>query len=206
MTDCKYLMWLNHDSLMAGHPGPKQTLKLLMRSPKFARSTKLAQKIENYVKACIICAWGKPMRQKPYKMLQPLPIPSGPWQDIVIDFIVKLLLSKDSLEPVNPEYNLVWVVIDRFTKMACFLPYREDTGADGLARQFLKNIFANHRLPHSIMLDRGSVIAAKFTKALYKALDVKRNLSIAFHSQTDGQTEHTNQTLRQYLCMYCNHL
>ena len=205
IMDWEYLMWLNHNSSMAGHPGPKQTLELLMRSLKFIKSTELAQKIENYVKACIICAQGKPMRQKLYRMLQPLPILSGPWQDITMNFIMKLRLSKDFLKPRNPEYDLVWVVIDRFTKMACFLPYKEDTRADVLARQFLKDIFANHRLPQSIVLDKGSIFAAKFTKALYKALDVKKNLSTAFYLQTDNQTECTNQTLEQYLCMYCNH-
>ena len=107
MTDWEYLMWWNHNSPMAGYPGPKQTLELLMKSPKFIRSTELAQKIENYIKACIICAWSKPMQQKPYRMLQPLPISSRPWQDIAMNFIVKLLLSKDSLKLGNPEYDLV---------------------------------------------------------------------------------------------------
>ena len=90
--------------------------------------------------------------------------------------------------------------------MACFLPYREDIVADILARQLFKDIFANHGLPQSIVLDKGSVFAAKFTRALYKALNVKMNLSIAFHPQTDGQIERTNQMLEQYLWMYCNHL
>ena len=198
MTDWEYLMWLNHNS-MTGHPGPKCTLKLLMRSPEFVRSTELTCKVDNYVKRCVICAQGKPMRQKSYGMLQPLPIPNRPWQDIAIDFIIKLLPSKDSLEPKNPKYDLVWVVVDWFIKMACFLPYRENTGADILARRFFKDIFANHGLPQSIMSDRGNVLAANFTRAFYRALDVKRNLFMAFHPQTDGQTERTNQTLEQYL-------
>ena len=181
MTDWEYLMWLHHDSPMAGHLGPKRIQELLMRNPKFMGSTKLVQKIENYVKACIICARGKPMQQKPYGMLQPLPIPSGPWQNIAIDFIVKLLPSKDSLKLGKLEYNLVWVVVDRFTKMACFLPYREDTRTDVLAQKFLKDIFANHRLLQLIVSDQGSIFAAKFTKVLYKALDVKKNLSMAFY-------------------------
>ena len=146
------------------------------------------------------------MQQKPYKMLQPLPIPSGPWQDIAMNFIVKLLLSKDSLKLGNPEYDLVWIVVDWFINMACFLPYKEETGTDVLARQFLKDIFANHGLPQLIVSNRDSVFAAKFTKALYKALDIKRNLSTAFHSQADGQTERTNQMLEQYLCMFWDYL
>ena len=70
----------------------------------------------------------------------------------------------------------------------------------------LKEIFASHRLSQSIVLNRGSVFAVKFTKSLYKALDEKENLSMAFHPQTDRQTERTNQTLKQYLCIYCNNL
>ena len=128
------------------------------------------------------------MCQKLYGMPQPLLIPNRLWQDIAMDFIVKLPPSKDSLKPGNFEYNSIWVVIDQFTKMACFLPYKKDTRADILARQFFKDIFANHGLPQLIVLDKGSVFAAKFTKALYKALDVKKNLFTAFHPR---------QTVRQ---------
>ena len=123
-----------------------------------------------------------------------------------MDFIVKLLPFKDFLESRNLEYNSVCVVVDWSTKMACFLPYKEEIRADVLARQFLKDIFANHGLPQSIVSDRGIIFAAKFTKALYKALDIKRNLSTAFYSQMDSQTERINQMLEQYLCMYWHHL
>ena len=85
--------------------------------------------------------------------------------------------------------------------MACFLSYKEDTGANILARHFLKDIFANHELPQLRVLDRSSVFAAKFTSALYKVLDVKKNLLTAFHPQTDNQTKRTYQILEQYLCM-----
>ena len=110
------------------------------------KSTELTCKVENYVKACVICAQGKPISQKPNKMRQPLPIPGRPWQDIAIDFIVKLPPSKNSSESENPAFDLVWVVVDQFTNMACFLPYRENTGADILARHFFKDDFANHGL------------------------------------------------------------
>ena len=76
--------------------------------------------------------------------------------------------------------------------MACFLHYKEDTRADILARWFLKDIFANHGLSQLIVLVKGSVFAAKFTRALYQGLNVKKNLSMAFYPQTDGQTERTN--------------
>ena len=166
MLDWEYLVWLHHNLPMARHPGPKRTLELLMRSTKFLRDTKLTCKIKNYVKAYLICAWGKLMRQKPYRLLLPLPIPSRPWQDRTMDFIVKLWPSKDSSEPENPKYNSIWVVIDWFTRMAYFLPYRENTKADILARQFLKDIFDNHRLPQSIVLN-GVVYLPHSSQELY---------------------------------------
>ena len=107
MTDWEYLMWLHHDFSMTGHPEPKCTLELLTRSPKFTKSPELTRKIEDYIKRCVTCAQGKPMQQKSYRMLQPLPIPNRPWQNIAMDFIVKLPPSRDSSEPGNPEYNLV---------------------------------------------------------------------------------------------------
>ena len=73
------------------------------------------------------------MRQKPYGLLQLLPIFSGPWQEIVMDFILKLPLSKDFSKPRNLECDSIWAVINQFTKMACFLPYRKDTRAGVLA-------------------------------------------------------------------------
>ena len=90
-----------------------------------------------------------------------------------MDFVVKLLPLKDFLEPGNLKYNSIWVVINQFTKMACFLHYKEETRADILARCFLKYIFSTHKLLQSIVLDKGSIFAAKFTKA---ALDIKRKL------------------------------
>ena len=206
MTDWEYLMWLHHNSLMAGHQEPKCTLELLTRYPNSKKSLELEQKIDNYVKSCITCAWGKPMQQKPYQMLQPLLIPSRPWQDIAMGFVVKLLASRNSFKPNNPQYDLNWVVVDWFTKMACFLLYKEDTRVNILAQRFLRDIFANHGLRCSIVSDRRSFFTAKFTRALYKALDIERNLFMAFHPQTNSQTEHTNQTLEQYLKMYCSHL
>ena len=81
-------------------------------------------------------------------------------------------------------YNFIWVVVDWFIKMALFLLYKKNTGAETLAR-FFKKIFTNYSLLKSIISDRGSVFAAKFTGALYKALDIKQNLLKAFYFQTN---------------------
>jgi len=64
-------------------------------------------------------------------------------------------------------------------------------------------VFKNHGLPDDIVSDRGTQFVLKFTQQLLKLLDVTGNRSTAYHPQSDGQTERTNQTLKQYLRTYC---
>ena len=161
--------------------------------------------VEDYVRNCVSCARAKPSRKKTHGTLLPLPTPEGPWQDISMDFIVALPESADPSDSGGTTYDSIWVIVDRFTKWAYFLPYREEWDAEVLARRFVKEIFARHGAPRSIVSDRGSTFVAQFTQAICKALGVGQNFSTAYHPQTDGQTERTNQTLEQYLRIYCNY-
>ena len=114
-----------------------------------------------------------------------------------MDFITKL--------PVLKGYDLILVVYDRFLKMSHFVATTEKTMAEGLARLFRDNIWKLHGLPESVILDRGPQFAAGLTKELNKMLGIETKLSMAYHPQTDGQTERTNQELEQYLRIYVNH-
>jgi len=87
-------------------------------------------------------------------------------------------------------------MVDRFTKMAHFIPTMEKTSAEGLARLFRDNIWKLHRLPDSIISDRGPQFAAEIMKELNCMLGIETKLSITFHPQTDGQTERMNQELK----------
>ena len=97
------------------------------------------------------------------------------------------------------EYDSILVIVDRLTKFAHFIAYKEASTADDLAYIFLKTIVSLHRLPDKIVLDRGSTFASKFWQALTAQLGVNHKLSIAYHPQTDGQTEQINQIIEQYL-------
>jgi len=90
------------------------------------------------------------------------------------------------------EYNAILVVVDRFMKMAHFVPTIERTSAEGLARLFRDNIWKLHGLPDSIISDRGPQFAAGIMKKLNQMLGINTKLSTAFHPQTDGQTERMN--------------
>jgi len=112
-----------------------------------------------------------------------------------MDFIVQLLLSNG--------YDAIYVCVDRFTKMAHFCPTNVTITSEGMADLYLKHVFKNHSLPDDIVSDRSTQFVSKFTQRLLELLNVIENRSTAYHPQSDGQTERTNQTLKQYLRTYC---
>ena len=97
------------------------------------------------------------------------------------------------------------MVVDRLTKIAYFIPTMQKTLAEGLARLFRNNVWKLHGLPESIISDRGPQFIAGLIKELNKMLEIKSKLSMAFHPQTDGQTERVNQELEQYLRIFIDH-
>ena len=116
---------------------------------------------------------------------------------ISVDFIMKL--------PLAQEYDSILVVVDRLTKIVHFISITEKTLAEGLARLFRDNVWKLHRLPESIISDRGPQFAIGLIRELNEILEIKSKLSTAFHPQTDGQMERVNQELEQYLRMFINH-
>ncbi|KAJ3476377.1 hypothetical protein NLI96_g11201 [Meripilus lineatus] len=183
-----------HDALVAGHPGRARTLGLVSQDFSWPGMNTYVRK---YVQACDVCARIKAPRHKPYGLLQPLDIPSRPWKSISMDFIVKL--------PISHGYDSIWVVCDRLTQAAHFIPTNETIDAPGLARLFLDRVFRYHGLPDSIVSDRGSIFVSQFWKELTMLLRINLRTSTAYHPQTDGLTERTNQTIEAYLHAFCSY-
>ena len=118
-------------------------------------------------------------------------IPEKAWTHISADFITKLSLAQG--------YDAILVVVNRFMKMAHFVPTTERTSAEGLARLFRDNIWKLHGLPDSIISDRGPQFVTGIMKELNHMLGIETKLSTVFHPQTDSQMERMNQELEQYL-------
>ena len=133
----------------------------------------------------------------PAGKLRPNQVSEKLWQYILVDFITKL--------PVLKGHDSILVVCNRFSKMSHFVVTTEKTMAEGLARLFRDHVWKLHMLLKSVISDRGLQFAAGLTKELNKMLEIKTKLSIAYHPQTDGQMERTNQKLEQYLRMYVNY-
>src|SRR5690606_21086339 len=154
--------------------------------------------IDRYVRNCHTCTRIKPVRHAPYGFLKPLQVPQKRWDSLSMDFIVKL--------PNSEGFDAIYVVVDRLTKMAHFIATTSDVDAEGTARLFRDNVFRLHGLPRSIVSDRGTQFVNSFMRDLCKLLQIKQNLSTAYHPETDGQTERINQVLEQYLRGYCNYM
>ena len=127
----------------------------------------------------------------------PLQPPEEPWQDISMDLIVYL--------PKSQTFNAIFVVIDRFSKMAHFIPTQTQISAPELAQIFLDNVVRLHGFPRSIISNRDPRFLPHFWRELFLLTDTTLRFSIANHPQTDGQTEHTNHTLEQYLRIHARH-
>jgi hypothetical protein len=191
-----------HDSPIGGHQGITKTLELLHRHCFFPRMSRF---VAEYVNTCDMCQRIKSAKHKPYGLLQPLPVPNRPWESVSMDFIVKLPKSRDSLVPDNPEYDSIWVTVDRLTKQGHFVPYLEATKAPRFAKLYVKHIFPIHGFPAEWITDRGKVFIAKFTESFCKLVRITPKPSTAHHPETDGQTERLNQILEQYLRAFCDY-
>ncbi|MBW0573645.1 hypothetical protein O181_113360, partial [Austropuccinia psidii MF-1] len=184
----------HQDSPLAGHPCQEKTIRLGKRDFHWSGMT---QFIKDYVSCCKQCSRSKNIHHKKFGLLKPLPIPNGPWICLSMDFITQL--------PLSNSFDSILVIVDRFSKMAVFIPTMSSITSLDLAHLFIKNIFSKHGLPSSIVSDRGPLFVSSFWTNLCQQLKISRDLSTAYHPETDGQTERVNQILEQYLRMYVSY-
>ena len=114
-----------------------------------------------------------------------------------MDFIEKL--------PPSSGFDTILVIVDRLTKQSIFIPTVDTINAQLLAKLFVLNVFSKHGVPSHVTSDRGTEFVSSFFRTLGKPLDMKLHFTSGYHPEGNGQTECTNQTLEQYLQVYCNY-
>ena len=137
-----------------------------------------------YMEECDLCQQMKNRTEEVVGKLKLGKVPEKSWTYILVDFITKL--------PIVAGKDAILVVCDRLSKMTHFVATMEGTTVEGLARLFRDNIWRLHRLPESVVSDRGLQFAMELTRELNKMFGIQMKLSTAFHLQTDGQIERMN--------------
>jgi len=184
----------SHDSKVAGHFGMEKTIEIITRDFYWKG---LTEWINDYVRSCDECQHNKSPQHARWGLLQPLETPYAGWNSISTDFITQL--------PESQGYTQIMVVVDRFTKMAHFVGLPTNATAKDVANVFLREVWKLHGLPTEIISDMDAKFSGEFWESLCKLLGIKRKMSTAYHPQTDGQMERTNQVLEGYLRNFVNY-
>ncbi|KAL0551944.1 hypothetical protein IC582_011037 [Cucumis melo] len=178
-----------HNSPFTMHPGSTKMYQDL-RSVYWWRNMK--REVVVFVSRCLVCQQVKAPRQRPAGLLQPLSVPEWKWKSVSMDFITELSKTLKG-------YTVIWVVVDRLTKSAHFVPGKSTYTASKWGQLYMTEIVRLHGVPVSIILDRDTRFTSKFWKGLQLALGTRLDFSTTFHPQTDGQTERLNQILEDML-------
>ncbi|KAL0402126.1 UNVERIFIED_CONTAM: Transposon Tf2-11 polyprotein [Sesamum latifolium] len=175
-----------HDTLWAGHQGEERTYALVQRAYFWPQ---MRDDVEMYVRTCLICQQDKADHQKKAGLLQPLPIPTRPWESVSMDYISGL--------PKVGDLGSIIVVVDRLSKYATFITAPKHVTTEGMAHLFFKHIVKYWGLSKDIVSDRDSRFTGVFWTELFKILGSKLSMSTSYHPQFDGQTERFNSMLEE---------
>lgn len=182
-----------HDTPVGGHSGEKKTYQ---RAVSEIFWVGMRNNIVEYVKRCEVCQQHKNLTTNPAGLLQPIALPLLTWEEITMDFIEGL--------PKSEAWDTIWVVVDRLSKYAHFIPLRHPFTATTVANCFMKEIVKLHGLPSSIISDKDRVFTSHFWQELFRLHGVHLKHSTSYHPQTDGQSEVVNRCLETYLRCFCS--
>ena len=183
---------LAHDEM--GHPGYARTHERLTEGVYIYN---MATKLHEFIRHCPNCQLNQTPRHKPYGSLQPIILPSRPFHTLTIDFVLAL--------PESPEqYDCLMSVTDKFAKTITFIPGKSTWTAKDWAIKLLDRLAElNWGLPRAIISDRDRKFVGQLWKQIFSSLKVSLLYSTAWHPQTDGMSERSNQTaeiaLRYYI-------
>ena len=171
-----------------GHEGVQRTLHRLRRDFHFPE---MRRHVRDFVRACATCQRFKTEHLQPAGLLLPLPVPTGVWSDVGLDFM-------EALPRVRGK-SVILTVVDRFSKYCHFLPLAHPYTAESVAEAFFKDIVRLHGMPQSMVSDRDPVFTSTFWRELMRLMGAKLHMTTAFHPQSDGQTEAANRVIAMYL-------
>ena len=178
-----------HETPYSVHPG---TTKMYKDLKEHFWWPGMKKDVTKFVERCLTCQKIKAEHQRPAGEIQSIEVLEWKWEQIAMDFVV-------GLPKTAKGHDAIWVIIDRLTKSAHFLPIKVTYSLEQLANLYVQEIVRLHGVPTSIISDRDSRFTSTFWRNVQQAMGTKLKFSTAFHPQTDGQSERTIQTLEDML-------
>lgn len=180
----------------AAHAGYHKTYNRISSTYYWPR---MSRSIKAFIRTCDICQKSKPRKHAPVGLLQPIPIPSQPFEVISMDFISELPETEDG-------YNAALVVVDKLTKYAITLPTTTKITEVETAELLFQHVFSKFGLPRQIISDRDPRWRGAFWAEVCRLMGMRRALTTAYHPQADGQTEALNHYLEVAVRCYVERL
>ena len=188
-----------HDDPVQKHPGVTKTVEFINRDFVFP---KMRFQMETYIKNCVLCQQNKFAKHARYGQIKFAPVPTLPWHDVTMDFVVKLPKSKN---PTTQEiYDSIMVMVDKLTKYVLMIPFKKSYKTDQFGFILLDRLVKDHGIPASITSNKNKFFTSNYWKTLMSAIGTKLKMSTIYHPETDGQTKKINQSMETYFRHYVN--
>jgi hypothetical protein len=191
------LMQEMHDQFAFDHSKMNKTIKLLRRNHRWSE---MIRNVKQYIRNCHICRRFKTARDKYNELLNSLSMFDRSWTDIILDFVTKLSDSRD--------YNAILMIVNRLSKMhhyiSCTIDENEIT-IEKIVKLLIQHVWKLHELLITMISNRDFQFIFFVWNTICKMLKIKTKLFIAFHSETNEQSEIFNQKMKRYLRVYVNH-
>jgi len=171
----------HYNNPLLGHPGISKTVEILQREYATPR---LRTHVEKYIREYIYCQQNKSARHAKYGQIQFAPVLDILWKDVIMDFVVKLLKSRDPV--IGDIFDSIIVIVDKLTKYMILIPYKETYKAYQLGFILLDKLIRDYSIPESITLDRDRLFTSHYWKTLVAVIGIKLRILTAYHPETDG--------------------
>ncbi len=198
MTD-EELIQVCHNSKINIHLKVKRTENLIWRRHNI---NDLKNQITKYIVKCNSCHRNKIQRNKTYDEVTWLNTLNASWESVTMNFIIKLLTSKNLTWRVK--FDSILTIVDRLIKYTMFISFKKITTASVLMYIILQELINNHRLLKKFIINKDKLLTSKFWEMLTAELKINQKMSITYHSQMNEQSKQMNQTVETYLRHYIN--
>ncbi len=191
------LMQEVHDQFASDHSDVNRIIRLLKRNYRWSE---MIRDVKQFIKNCHICRRSKAVRDIYNEFLNSLSISNRSWTDIILNFVIELSESRD--------YNAVLMIINRLSKMHHYIfctTNENETTTEKTAKLLIQHVWKLHELLITMIFDRDSQFIFLVWNTICKMLKIKTKLFIAFHLETNEQSEIFNQKMKRYLRAHVNH-